>query len=612
MCGVAGYFGPKLPHEHLLRKAALSIKHRGPDAGGVYTHNHQKGRSVCLIHQRLSVLDLDARSGQPFKFGGLTIVFNGEIYNYLELRNELSGLGYRFSTTGDTEVLAIALRHWGEKALDKFEGMWAFAVYNETAGTLMLCRDRFGEKPLYFYLDNNSIYFASEPKAIATLLESKLQVNINQVKRFLVNGYKSLYKRQETFFEGLKEVKPGHYLQIDEHGNVQQTGFWSPDFTQKENALSFQDSVDHVSELLIQSLRLRLRSDVPTAFCLSGGIDSNVLVAIAQRILGSDVHGFTIVNTDKRYEENDLVKLSVNSLGLRHTEININPSNFLTELRTLIRNHEAPIYTINYFAQWQMMKEVRAQGIKVTFSGTGADEIFSGYYDHHLAYLAVMKRDHPDLYCSSLINWATKIKPFVRNPFLTDPNYFVEDHSRRSHIYLDSEEFSRMLFDSFSETFEEADFGVDLLRNRMLNELFYESVPVILHEDDLNSMFYGIENRSPYLDRQLFEFSQTIPTRYLVNDGLAKTILREVGRGIVPSPILDNPRKVGFNIPIYDYLKRDSKSNLEEIFSDSPIFQLVKRESIQNILKRESLSNSQSKFLFNFISCKIFLEEFGV
>ena len=361
---------------------------------------------------------------------------------------------------------------------------------------------------------------------------------------------------------------------------------------------------------MINSVEKRLRADVSIAFCLSGGIDSNALIGIAKKVLGYDVHGFSIINTDERYEELDMIDLAVENLNLKHTKVALEKNDFLDNLRILVNYHNSPVYTITYYAQWLLMKVISGNGFKVSISGTGADELFSGYFDHHNAYLAFMYKSDFLKYESSLDNWEKKVAPLVRNPYLKDPKYFVDNPDSREHIFLDSEKFSNYLVQSFYEPFTEKKFTKELLRNRMANELFEESVPVILHEDDLNSMFFSVENRTPFLDKNLFDWCQSIPTEFLVKDGKAKSVLRDSVRGIVPDEILDNPRKVGFNIPIMDYLNMNDQNIRDELLKDSPIFDLIKRKSISEILKKKNLRNSESKFLFNFINAKIFLEEF--
>jgi len=256
------------------------------------------------------------------------------------------------------------------------------------------------------------------------------------------------------------------------------------------------------------------------------------------------------------------------------------------------------------------MQQVHARGYRISISGTGADELFSGYYDHHLAYLYEIRSD-PKLLEESRAAWLRHIRPVVRNPHLLDPDAFIKNPGLREHIFLNAEGFSQQLTTPWREPFEEESYTPRLLRNRMMNEMFHESVPVILHEDDLNAMYYSIENRSPFLDRDLFEFAFSIPTRHLIRDGFAKSVLRDAMRGIVPEAILDNRRKVGFNAPIFSYLDVSDPATREAVLAESPIYEYLRRDAVERLIAKPELPNSESKFLFYLLSAKLFLEEAG-
>jgi asparagine synthase (glutamine-hydrolysing) len=255
------------------------------------------------------------------------------------------------------------------------------------------------------------------------------------------------------------------------------------------------------------------------------------------------------------------------------------------------------------------MKSIAEHGYRVSISGTAADELFSGYYDHHLMYLFELRND-PVRLEAAIREWKHHIFPIVRNQYLKDENLFFNDPEFRNHDETDK--FRRYLIHNWSEPFGEKCFTEDLLRNRMLNEMFHEVIPVILHEDDLNAMFFSIENRSPFLDRELFEFCYTVPTKLLVKDGAAKAILRDAMRGIVPDVVLDQRLKVGFNAPIFSFLDIHDPAVREELLRPGPIFDIVKPDMIEKLLDKKELPNSESKFLFNFLNAKIFLEEFAM
>ncbi len=607
MCGIAGYIGQNPPKQSILQKTSDILSHRGPDGEGFYTHSIKKN-SVAMVHRRLAILDLESRSNQPFIYKGTVLIYNGEIYNYIEIREELKRLGHIFKTSGDTEVLIHALYQWGHEALTKLEGMWAFAWYNEQDGSLLLSRDRFGEKPLYIWPHKNGIYFASEVKGIAALAEEWPKINNSRLLRNLVNGYKSIFKTNQTYFKDISSLSPGTFLKIDTKFNSTPKKYWNPKFKEEEN-LSYLDSVEMIKESLINAVKLRMRSDVPLAFCMSGGVDSNSLISVASNVLECNVHGFTIVNTDERYEEQDLIRQAVKQLGIKHTEINLSKENFLSNLEKLVISHDSPVSTISYYVHWQLMEQVRKHNYKISISGTAADELFSGYYDHHLFYLASVFKNK-EIFNESKRNWIKYVSPYVRNKFLKDPERFINDPDFRDHIYL-GRDTSGNLKKDFFEPFEEKEFKVSLLRKRMLNELFYESVPVILYEDDANAMHNSIENRSPFLDSKLFETSLKIPTQYLIKSGRAKSVLRDAMKNIVPDQILDSYRKVGFNAPIEGLLDTKDKAIKESILDNSSIYEIVKRKNIEEILNQDKITNETSKFLFSFLGTKIFLENFN-
>jgi asparagine synthase (glutamine-hydrolysing) len=315
------------------------------------------------------------------------------------------------------------------------------------------------------------------------------------------------------------------------------------------------------------------------------------------------------MNSDSRYEEGDNVEHAVKAYGIRHTPISVRTEGFLGNLRKMVVHHDAPVYTISYYAHWLLMEAISARHYRISISGTGSDEMFTGYYDHHLQYLHDVRPDTA-LHATSAQAWSRHIQPIARNPFLKDAEAFIKNPGLRDHLYLDKELFLSFLKPSWNEPFEEERYTNELLRNRMLNEMFHESVPPILHEDDINAMAFSLENRSPFLDRDLFEFCFRIPTRHLIRDAYTKVLLRDAMRGIVPDQILDARRKVGFNVPIFSYLDIHDSLVHNCLLEDSPVFDLIRREKVAAMLDRDDLPNSESLFLFYFICTKFFLEAF--
>ena len=289
-----------------------------------------------------------------------------------------------------------------------------------------------------------------------------------------------------------------------------------------------------------------------------------------------------------------------------NTMIQIKPDGMLARLEKLIAYHDMPIATITYLVHSLLSEQVAAQGYRVVASGTAADELFTGYYDHYNLQLYELRNYRQ--FADYLADWHRYIAPVVRNPYLQNPKLYFDDAGFRRHIYLNNDIFAGYLRQDFAEQFHEELFCDCLLRNRMLNELFHEAIPVILHEDDLNSMLYSIENRSPYLDSNLFDFAYSIPPEHLICNGYNKYPLREAVKGILNEQVRSDRQKKGFNAAIHSLVDFDDPRTREYLLDDSVVFTMVNRDKIAAAVEMQPLPNSFSKFLFNFINIKIFLE----
>jgi asparagine synthase (glutamine-hydrolysing) len=604
MCGIAGNYGGITLTDTKIKKCQSLLHRRGPDGFG-YFNSHD---GCQLIHSRLAIIDIDERSKQPFYYQNLVIVFNGEIYNYLELKHELIKDGIHFTTDSDTEVLAACWKKWGVAALSKFDGMWAIAVYDVNSRELTVATDPFGEKPLY-YKNNveDGFSFASRLDVLSVVGGFSLSPDLTQLSNYLSNGYKSLFKSDKTFIEDVKRLPQGSFMVVSSHG-VRVTKYWSPD-TNVEKFTSSEEAIHQVRTELINSVKLRLRSDVPLAFCLSGGIDSSALIGAAVKELGVDATGFTIANSDGRYDEADQVKITQKFLGINSIVVRPGEKDFISSLKGMVEDRAAPVATISYYTQNLLYEEMAKHGFKVGISGTGADELFTGYYDHHLLYLAEQFDSDFDREVA-IDNWRKYIDPIVRNPLLKRPDRYLIDPSFRDHVYYKADFYASLLNDDLHEKFVEERYSNSLLRSRMMNELFHEAVPVILNEDDSNAMYHSIENRSPYLSRPLLDVALRLPENKLIQDGLGKYYLREAAKGLVHPDILWNRTKVGFNSSLFEFLDVEAKETREFLLDDSPIFDVVDKNKIEGYLGMDLSLNSDSKFLFNFINAKLFMEFF--
>jgi asparagine synthase (glutamine-hydrolysing) len=603
MCGIAGYIGKRVLEDEIIYQTLNLMKKRGPDSQK-FEYHQINNTNYYLFHSRLSIIDIDKRSNQPFSIEHYTIIFNGEIYNYIELRQLLDKKGIKCGTNSDTEVLLYYYILFGEDCVDYFEGMWSFAILNRKTGDIFLSRDRFAEKPLFVFDNSKEIIFASEIKLIKKLISDRLTINYNQVFRYLSNGYKSLYKKNETFFNEIAEVDFASNMIIDNQLKKIEKKYWNPEY--KPLKIDIQEAIDGVRENLLKSVELRLRSDVPLAFCLSGGVDSAGLASIAAKEFNYDVNTYSIIDPDERYNEYDNMKATIDDIQCKAHFIHLEKEGNYNRLKTLVDYHDVPVATISYLIHSYISEAISKDGYKVAISGTGADEILTGYYDHFNLFLYEM-RNHKE-YKRFLKEWYEDTGKFVRNPYLKNPELYFKNPYLNDHIFLRSNEFSSFLRSTFYEEYDEVGYSDSRLRNRMMNEMFHEVTRVITHEDDLNSMLFSIENRSPYLDKKLFEFAYSIPNELLINDGYAKYVLRKALDGILNDQVRLDRRKKGFNASISSIIDFEDMEEYNKIFDDSPLWEIIEKSKVMDIVKEPSLTNSNSKFLFNLINVKLFLE----
>ncbi len=607
MCGIAGYFCKAQVGDSHIHKTLNLMRNRGPDNQDFRLFRTSGKESfVGLLHSRLSIIDLDPRSNQPFTIGSHTIVFNGEIYNYLELRDALHKRGIFLNTSSDTEVLLHYFRIYGKKCVDFLEGMWAFAVYDSEHETLFLSRDRFAEKPLYYYEDESGFYFGSEIKFLKCLSGKSFSVNYRHLMRHMAHGYKALYKSEETYFEDIRELKYAESLLITSSERKAHQRYWTPRSKIDDN-MSLADAIEGTREALLNSVKIRLRADVPLAFCLSGGVDSAALASIASKEFGAKVTTFSIIDSDERYNEEDNIMSTIRDIGCEYHLISASQEDPLSRLTKLIEYHDSPIATISYFVHSMISEKISENGFKVSFSGTSADELFTGYYDHFLLHLNEMR--NTENYNSCLHDWTGNILPFIRNPDLQNPDLYHQRPNFRDHIFDACHQIEDFFLEPFAETYTEKKFCGNLLRNRMLNELFHEATPVVLHEDDLNSMFYSVENRSPYLDKNLQIFCYSIPSKHLIKNGYGKYILREAVNGYLNDQVRLDRRKKGFNASINSIIDLEDPSTLDYILNPaSELYEILDREKVRLLLSEKNQPNHFSKFIFNLLNARIFLE----
>ncbi len=611
MCGIAGYIGSEKISEGFLSNTLKLMRNRGPDNQNFKKFN-LKNLNIYLLHSRLKIIDLGNGANQPFTIGDYTLIYNGEIYNYIEIRNYLKKKGIKFKTKSDSEVLLRSYIHFGKDSFNKFEGMWSFAIWDNRKKELILSRDRFGEKPLYIFKSSNGLFFGSEIKFIKSLSKVSFDLNSNQISRYLIQGYKSLHKSEETFFKRIKHFPKRSFLVIKKSLNLNFKNYWSLKYKPKK--IELEDVVSKTKELLINSMKLRLRSDVPIAFSLSGGIDSNSLISISNRKFRSKIKAYSILDADKDYNEKKFIELSKKELNLDLDFIKVETKDSLERLENLINYHDQPIATSNFLFHSMISEKANNDGYKILISGIGSDEIFTGYYDHTIQYLYETRKDKE--FDENLKSWKRYILRDIKNPIFRNPNLYINNPKYREHLF-DHSDFLIKFLKSKKRKYllkndEEINYSKSLLRNRMLNELFHEGVPPCLNNEDMNCMYYSVENRSPFLDRKLSEFIYSVPNKLLMQQGYTKYILRKSMEGIVNDKILKNRVKTGFNVSINSFINFDSKSFQENFLNkNNQIFEFIDRKKIKNLIKNKKNRKKYSKFLFNFINTNIFLKNFS-
>ena len=327
MCGISGYIGKKVINSELIKKTLALMKNRGPDANG-YCNFFDKSANlkINLLHTRLGIIDLDKRSNQPFTEGDLTIIFNGEIYNYLEIKKKiLQKKKINFKTDSDTEVLLQAYKMFGITFFDYLEGMWSFAIWDDKKKILLLSRDRFSEKPLYVFQDHDGIYFGSEIKYIKSLSQKKFKINEGHLVRYLFQGYKSLYKYETTFYKKIENFPNASFSIINRSLNLKYKKYWKLNFKPKK--MSFNYAVSHTKKIILKKFKQKFRSDVPMAFCLSGGVDSNTVVSLAKKKFDLKAKTFSIIDKKGGFNELKNIDKTVNYLKTKHTNLIVQTKN---------------------------------------------------------------------------------------------------------------------------------------------------------------------------------------------------------------------------------------------------------------------------------------------
>lgn len=578
MCGIAGFTSQSREVCPTRVSSVLHrLSHRGPDdlgwlmysPGSLRTGREWKeNRAVCdllLLHRRLSILDLSERGWQPMSSpcGRYHIVYNGEIYNYLELREQLEALGYRFHTRTDTEVLLLAYMEWGADAVRRFVGMFAFAIFDVRLRKLFLARDFFGIKPLYYCSEEQQFAFASEIKALLEFNSASRQVNSSALLLYLRHGLSD--QGATTLLAAVRQLPAAHYMEvsIDKPGSAEPIPYWKPELTTLD--ISFEEAARKLRDMFLDSIQLHLRSDVPVGAALSGGIDSSSIVACMRHIdAGLELHTFSYIADDPRLSEECWINLIAAAAKPRVHKVRARPQDLLSDMEVLLEAQEEPVGSTTIYAQHRVFRLAREAGIKVMLDGQGADELLGGYRYYlgaQFASLVRQRRFRDALYL--LRNAATLPDSGVLWVLLCSADYLFPRRWQTPLRALVGKELTPSWVKAawFRERgTEDANVnfcpGRKVLQSALLRTLLQTSLPHLLRYEDRNSMAYSIESRVPFLTPQLAEFVLSLPEHYIVAlDGTSKAVFRRAMLGIVPQPILERRDKIGFATPESEWLR---------------------------------------------------------
>ncbi|MBM3176583.1 MAG: asparagine synthase (glutamine-hydrolyzing) [Bacteroidetes bacterium] len=572
MCGLVGYFAPSgTLHEDSFRASLQAIAHRGPDDEGI---NYFEGTNgiVCLAHRRLSIIDLSANGHQPFfdNTGRYAMVYNGEVFNYTELRTDLEALGITFRTKTDTEVVLESWKYWGNDCWRKFTGMFSVVIYDRKIQNLVMARDPFGIKPLYYRCEQNSVFFASEIPALIKLLPSRHYLNIQRAIEYLV--FDNYDNDEKTFFEGVSQLLPGHFLSFDLSKDLLKTHpvrWWIPDIAQR-TTLTFTEATEKLRELFLQSVRLHLRSDVPVGAALSGGIDSSSVVC-AMRYLEQEmpIHTFTYVAAGTNLNEENWADFVNKRVNANVNKVYIQSDDLLKDLTDLIRTQGEPFSGTSIYAQYRIFKRAKEKGIKVTLDGQGADELLGGYYGYPERRIRSFMASNSWIRALNFSkNWAGRLERSASEPWL----HAIASMMPEKMLFRLARLLGKVEIPSWLDLKMLKNQGVVLnspktasvvnsrdrkLMEQLANELIALRIPRLLRYADRNSMRFSIESRVPFLTIDLANFMYGLPEEFLVSDKAeSKHIFREAMRGIVPNEILDRKDKIGFETPERELIKK--------------------------------------------------------
>ncbi|MDB3882585.1 asparagine synthase (glutamine-hydrolyzing) [Amylibacter sp.] len=599
MCGILGSFGNPGDSEAIVERVKLGLdklRHRGPNGSGL--KKIQLGNYFgVLAHSRLSIIDLSTASAQPMvcESGRWVISFNGEIYNYRELRAQLKSIGVHFKTSGDTEVLLAAWRQWGVQCLDKIDGMFSFAILDTFERRLFLVRDPYGIKPLFYRLSGGKLDFSSEMSAL--LCQSYDRARLNESVSFDFIAYSDYDCKRNTFVEDVYRVEPGCYLDFDiTTQNYSLKRWWKPSISQT-SSLSYVDSVDFFRTLFLESVQKQLRSDVPIGAALSGGVDSSAIVCAIKYLEPEiDMNTYTFDSMEAKTSEMKWANLVNECTGFTNKVVSFPKGLDIDHLDAMITSQGEPVAGASMFANRSIYEAAKKDGVKVVLEGQGADELVSGYRGYLTAQIcsAIGKGEFFDL-VRLVRSWSSYPGNNKKDAMQALVSVLAERYLLRSGKFSSNFlspywlEKNTRKFDWFHRLtrhgLQSAPSGRALMHT-LRNAQTTGSLEKLLRHSDRNAMEYSIENRVPFLSRGLSELIFSLPEKYLIApDGTTKRILRDAMKGIVPDEILVRKDKIGFVAPENTWITPELK-NLRKWYEPLEMVSFIKFDSVNKRLNQ--------------------------
>jgi len=532
-----------------------SIEYRGPDNTGV-----TKVNEITLGHLRLSILDLEERSNQPFSYENMHITFNGEIYNFLDLKSELIALGYSFKTTSDTEVLLIGYKVWGKEILQKLNGMFAFSIYDSERNTIFSARDRLGVKPFYYYWKGGNVEVCSQ---LRPLIKGR-KINEDAISAYLDCRY---VPSPFSIIQDVYKLSPGNYMEIDlETKKMVVESYWDLKKV-KACKLSYQEAKEELHELLRDSVKIRLQSDVPIGSFLSGGIDSALITSIANEVSDSQINTFSIGFENPKYDESKIAKKFSEIINTNHTETICKAKDVLALIPKLVEVYDEPFADSSALPSL-LLNSVTKQHVTVALSGDGGDESFLGY--NHFEWLKKV---------SLFYKIPFFIRKIIANTFLTKLIHKKTESVKTILNAKSIKDFIPYIFIGFDSLQKKRDItwantfsSFRELSNNMMQQAADLNIKLWLENDsnvkvDRASMAYSVEVRSPFLDYRIIEFARTLPVNYRFHKGVRKKLLRDILKEYIPEEVFNQP-KSGFSIPLNDWIRGELKDEFIMVLND--------------------------------------------